>query len=60
MVLSRDPDVPPPKASDATAEREKDAFPEADKERARATVVAPLRAAATQLGKGEEKPTSPP
>jgi len=54
MVLSRDPDVPPPKASDATAEREKDAFPEADKERARATVVAPLRAAATQLGKGEK------
>ena len=55
LILSRDPEVPPaPKASDATAEREKDAFPEADKERARATVVAPLRACGDTIGNGRK------
>jgi hypothetical protein len=57
LALSRDPEVavPPPKASDAPAEREKEAaFPEADKERARATVIAPLRASAARLGAGEK------
>jgi uncharacterized protein DUF4157 len=55
MVLSRDVEVPPaPLTFNAPAEKEKDAFAEADKQRARTTVVAPLRAAAAQLGKGEK------
>ena len=55
MVLSRDVEVPPaPLTFNAPAVREKDAFPEEDKQRARTTVVAPLRAAAAQLGKGEK------
>ena len=55
LTLARDFELPlVPKAQNAPAEREKDAFPEADKQRARATVIAPLRAAATQLGAGEK------
>jgi hypothetical protein len=54
-VLSRDVEVPPaPLTFNAPAEKEKDAFPEPDKERARAMVIGPLRAAAAQLGKGEK------
>jgi hypothetical protein len=51
--ISRDVDVPPaPVTLNAPAEREKDAFQEEDKERARKTVIAPLRAGAEQLGAG--------
>ena len=54
-VLARDFEVPPaPVTLDAPAEREKEAFPEADKERARKNLIGPLRAAAAQLGAGEK------
>jgi len=39
---------------DAPAEKEQEKFAESDKERARATVIAPLRAAAARLGAGEK------
>jgi hypothetical protein len=53
LALSRDVEVPPaPLTFNAPAEREKDAFAESDKERARLMVIAPLRAAAAQLGGG--------
>jgi hypothetical protein len=52
--LARDLEVLPiPVTLNAPAEREQDApFPEEDKNRARAIVIAPLRAAAAQLGGG--------
>jgi len=55
LTLSRQFEVPAkvPKL-DAPAEREQEKFAETDKERARATVIAPLRAAAARLG-AEEK-----
>ena len=55
--LSRQVVVPPaPVTLNAPAEREKDKeeFPEGDKERARRTVIGPLRAAAAKLGAGEK------
>jgi hypothetical protein len=51
--ISRDVDVPPaPVTLNAPAEKEKEAFHEEDKDRARKTVIAPLRAGAEQLGAG--------
>jgi hypothetical protein len=53
-TLARDLEVPPaPVTLNAPAEREQDApFPEEDKQRARLTLIAPLRAAGAQLSAG--------
>jgi len=53
LAMSRDVEVPPaPLTFNAAAEREKEAFAETDKERARLMLIAPLRAAAGQLAAG--------
>lgn len=52
-VIARDPKPPAPKQPDPPAAKKVD-FPDADKERARRMVVAPLRAVAEKLDAGEK------
>jgi hypothetical protein len=50
--IARDGAPPAPGTADAPADAANDEFKEEDKERARRTIIGPLRAAATQLGAG--------